>query len=293
MDRRTLGSTDRRTDTRDRHRGARTDGHWGQTPGRVDQLPPRRQTEGWGTPTDTRTDRRRQTDGQTEQQTHGQTDKRTDGHTDRAPPPPMGSFAPCAPQGHAGEAPPHPRADGRTRGWMDGHAGGQTDRQTCGGGTDGRTDSHAAPTYEAVCLPGAGAAPRALLVAALVGRPPEAAPVALGGADGLGHCGEGGGERDPGRDPSQAPPASPVPTFLAVLGAGSPAVPAAALVAWGACGKRGGISLGCGTPPQPSMPPPHAHALPLSPTTGSSRVSRMMSFHSTVSTWQSCSFFSM
>ena len=150
--------------------------------------------------------------------------RRTEGRTHRQTPPP--------PPWESTDEPPHPPpwTDGHVGGWMDrwthgrdgwtdspppesphcipGWGGlgggvawgqdphpieGQTDRLTqrtdkqkdgwwwCGGGT-----------YEAVGLEGTGAPPRTLLMAALIGRPPEAAPVALRCTDGLRHCGERG-----------------------------------------------------------------------------------------------------
>lgn len=104
-------------------------------------------------------------------------------------------------------------------------------------------------TYEAVGLQGSGAAPRALLMAAFVGRPPEAAPIALRRTDGLRHCGEsserGGGQR-PKNPPVDPPRNPPVPTLLAIIGSRPPAVPTAALVARGACGTEHRGSVGGG-----------------------------------------------
>lgn len=56
-------------------------------------------------------------------------------------------------------------------------------------------------TYEAVRVLRARAAARTLVVAALVGVGPKAVTVALGGTDGLGHCGRRGNSRQSSHDP--------------------------------------------------------------------------------------------
>lgn len=137
------------------------------------------------------------------------------GQTDRQPSP---SIAPRIPGG-GGRV-----AQGRDPKCAEGQTNRQTDRHR--GRTNRRRDGRAVGgvTYEAVGLQGSGAAPRALLMAALVGRPPEAAPIALRRTDGLRHCGESS-ERGGGQRPKN-PPVDPPPKPPGTHTAGSHRVPA-------------------------------------------------------------------